>query len=267
MARESFALYTEHAEHIQALTDEQAGQLLKAIMSHASDIESPPSDAVAAMAYSFIRARMDRDAEREQEISDSRREAGKKGGRPRKANDNTEKQNKAKKANGFFAFSEKANESKEKQPENDQYILNNNKNIKEKENSRKGVREKEEISEPSSTSRDQTDYPYREIVDHLNAKAGTAYRATSEDTRKHIRGRFGDGYTLEDFFSVINKKVAEWKGTDMSKYLRPSTLFGPKFEAYLNQQEGEKSEKKNAFRNFEERDYDFSELQKKLINV
>jgi len=43
-----------------------------------------------------------------------------------------------------------------------------------------------------------------------------------------------DGYKLEDFQTVISKKCAEWKGTDMEKYLRPETLFGTKFESYLN---------------------------------
>jgi hypothetical protein len=42
------------------------------------------------------------------------------------------------------------------------------------------------------------------------------------------------GFSLSDFQTVIDKKVSEWKGTDMEQYLRPSTLFGTKFESYLN---------------------------------
>ena len=60
------------------------------------------------------------------------------------------------------------------------------------------------------------------------------YRASSAATQKHINARLAEGYTLEDFFTVIDKKCAEWKGTDMEKYLRPETLFGSKFENYLN---------------------------------
>lgn len=81
-------------------------------------------------------------------------------------------------------------------------------------------------------------YQYAEIIDYLNTKAGTSFRSRSTDSRKHIRARYADGFTTEDFKTVIDKKVAEWKGTDMAKYLRPSTLFGTKFESYLNQQEG-----------------------------
>jgi predicted phage replisome organizer/uncharacterized phage protein (TIGR02220 family) len=73
-----------------------------------------------------------------------------------------------------------------------------------------------------------------EIVSHLNEKAGTAYRAASKATQSHINARLSEGYSLEDFFAVIDKKCEEWKGTDMEKYLRPETLFGSKFENYLN---------------------------------
>ena len=78
-----------------------------------------------------------------------------------------------------------------------------------------------------------TDIKY--IVDYLNQKAGTKYRASTDATAKHIKARLNDDFNLEDFYTVIDKKVAEWKGTDMEKFLRPQTLFGTKFESYLNQ--------------------------------
>lgn len=87
----------------------------------------------------------------------------------------------------------------------------------------------------SSEDIEKPKYPYKEICDRLNEFAGTGFRDKSKDTRKLIKARFDDGYTLDDFFTVIEKKCAEWKGTDMEKYLRPSTLFGSKFESYLNQ--------------------------------
>lgn len=72
------------------------------------------------------------------------------------------------------------------------------------------------------------------VVEYLNKKAGTHYRANSKATARHIEARFNDGFTLQDFFAVIDKKVAEWKGGSMEQYLRPETLFGSKFEGYLN---------------------------------
>lgn len=75
---------------------------------------------------------------------------------------------------------------------------------------------------------------YENIIGRLNQRSGMKYRASSKATQGHINARLAEGYTEEDFFSVIDKKCAEWKGTDMEKYLRPETLFGNKFENYLN---------------------------------
>lgn len=75
----------------------------------------------------------------------------------------------------------------------------------------------------------------KDIVEYLNKKAGKKYRASSKDTQKHIRARLEDGYTVADFQTVIDKMCGKWKGDPkMEDYLRPSTLFGPKFEGYLN---------------------------------
>ena len=54
--------------------------------------------------------------------------------------------------------------------------------------------------------------------------------------------RLNEGYSLDDFKQVIEKKVNEWKGTEMEKYLRPETLFGTKFENYLNQKIAKKKQ-------------------------
>ena len=76
---------------------------------------------------------------------------------------------------------------------------------------------------------------YVEIIDYLNAKAGTRYRATTSSTRKHIKARIDEGFTVEDFKTVIDKKCSEWlNNSKMEQYLRPETLFGTKFEGYLN---------------------------------
>ena len=73
------------------------------------------------------------------------------------------------------------------------------------------------------------------VVSYLNDRASASFRPTSEKTKTLIRARLREGYTVEDFKKVIDNKVAEWSGTDMQKYLRPETLFGTKFESYLNQ--------------------------------
>jgi uncharacterized phage protein (TIGR02220 family) len=76
---------------------------------------------------------------------------------------------------------------------------------------------------------------YKSIVDYLNEKAGTNYRATTNKTQTCIHARFAEGFTIDDFKTVIDKKCADWIGdAKMAQYLRPETLFGTKFESYLN---------------------------------
>lgn len=81
-----------------------------------------------------------------------------------------------------------------------------------------------------------TTYPYRDVIDYLNQSTGKNYKSTTKKNQTVIRARSDEGFSLDDFKRVIDNKVAEWKGTKMEKYLRPETLFGTKFEGYLNQE-------------------------------
>lgn len=76
---------------------------------------------------------------------------------------------------------------------------------------------------------------YSLVIDYLNKKASTNYRASTKNTQSFINARVKEGYVVEDFKKVIDSKSREWLGTDFEKYLRPSTLFGTKFENYLNE--------------------------------
>ena len=77
---------------------------------------------------------------------------------------------------------------------------------------------------------------YISIVEYLNEKAGTKYKATTKKTQSCIRARLAEGFTEEDFKQVIDNKCAGWLGDEkMEKFLRPETLFSPKFEGYLNE--------------------------------
>ncbi|PHB87483.1 replication protein [Bacillus toyonensis] len=78
--------------------------------------------------------------------------------------------------------------------------------------------------------------PYQEIVDYLNMKAKTNYKHTSKKTQELIKARWQEGFGLTHFQQVIDIKTSQWiKNTEMSGYLRPITLFGTKFESYLNE--------------------------------
>lgn len=90
----------------------------------------------------------------------------------------------------------------------------------------------------SSNSKKETRAAATLAIEALNAKAGTKFKATSAATLLKVGARMAEGFKVADLLLVVEKKVAEWAGTEMEKYLRPETLFGPKFEGYLNQPAG-----------------------------
>ncbi|MCB6992410.1 conserved phage C-terminal domain-containing protein [bacterium 210820-DFI.6.37] len=101
-----------------------------------------------------------------------------------------------------------------------------NENIYENEN--ENINKKNKVGEMTTA-----------VVERLNLICGTRYKATSKKTRSLIEARMNEGFSYEDFETVIEKKAAEWSGTEYAKYLRPETLFGTKFEGYLNQKSPE----------------------------
>ena len=80
-----------------------------------------------------------------------------------------------------------------------------------------------------------------QIIKYLNKITGAKYKINTPETIKHINARLKEGFTLEDFKYVIEVKWNEWKGKftkdgkNMEDFMRPMTLFGTKFEGYLNQ--------------------------------
>lgn len=91
-------------------------------------------------------------------------------------------------------------------------------------------------SKKSKTTSKTELIPYYRVIKYLNAKAGTNYRATNKATQRLIKARFNEGMTTKDFKKVIDNKCNDWlKDPKMCEYLRPATLFGSKFESYLNQ--------------------------------
>jgi len=90
---------------------------------------------------------------------------------------------------------------------------------------------------------------YSEIIAYLNKKADRVYKPDTAKTRVLIKARLNENFTLEDFKRVIDNKVAEWKGDNgYDKYLRPETLFGTKFESYLNEKSIKKVKDNDYFR-------------------
>lgn len=147
----------------------------------------------------------------------SAQERGRKGGRPRKAESQakpevsesaaeSESQTKPEVfENGAFSKSEQEQEIEELSPNGD------------------------------SKKRDEFAERRRQVIAHLNAATGSHFKPNADVTRRHLDARLREGYAVEDCKRVVDTKAAQWLGTDMAKYLRPETLFGAKFEGYLNE--------------------------------
>jgi hypothetical protein len=87
-----------------------------------------------------------------------------------------------------------------------------------------------------------------EIIDFLNECTGKSYKATSKVATININARLKEGYTKDDFIKVISIKATKWLNTKFEDYLTPNTLFGNKFESYLNEKiNTEKTKQENAY--------------------
>ncbi len=73
------------------------------------------------------------------------------------------------------------------------------------------------------------------IIRHLNYMTGYQFRSNTAETKALIRARLKDGFTIDDFKEVVNIKAKQWLHDENYKYLRPKTLFGTKFEGYLQE--------------------------------
>lgn len=235
--RDSVVFYRSFYDAIRRLPAEQFKASALAILEYGLDEKEPDTDGIERTVFCMAKPQID--------ANNRRYENGTKGGRPKTKTNQTET---------------KDNLDKTK-PE-----------PKEKEKVKENVNDKDNNNMSSRTSPDRPVYPYKDVVDYLNLKARTAFRSTSKDTQKHIRARIDEGYTLEDFKRVIDVKVSQWGKEprsgekDMRGYLRPNTLFGTKFEGYLQEKpsctSGISVQDNN---NFERRAYDMGELERQLL--
>lgn len=95
---------------------------------------------------------------------------------------------------------------------------------------------KNDKNDKNDKNKDIYSQEYTEIITYLNEICGTNYKPTAAYIRRLIHARLDDGFTVEDFKTVIYKKAKQWRNDDrMCAFLRPQTLFGTKFESYLNE--------------------------------
>jgi len=86
------------------------------------------------------------------------------------------------------------------------------------------------------------------VIDFLNECTGKSFKPTSKVAIININARIKEGSTLDDFIKVISVKATKWLNTKFEDYLTPNTLFGNKFESYLNENIiVEKTKQDNAY--------------------
>lgn len=158
------------------------------------------------------------------ELSRKRSESGAKGGQKKQA-----KQELATKQNEDLLASKTASKSEAKA------VANGEANGVAKSKSNSKSNSKEDISSDISKKKGSDLSAITEIVDYLNQAANTSFKASSKNTQSLINARTREGFTVDDFKTVIDGRVKAWANDPkMSEYLRPQTLFGTKFESYLN---------------------------------
>ena len=228
-------MYTEYLKHVQKLSMEQRGELFTAILSYASGEEMPELDLATDMIFGVIQERIDRDTALYLEKIQKRVEAGKLGGRP-KANGFSEKHEKAKKANGFS----------EKQNNPDNEYVNDNDNVKENINT---------LADAKAL--------FERLWKMYPNKKG---KGQVSDTQKKRLLAIGETTLVKaiERYSLELQKDADWRKPQYG-----STFFNSGYVDYLdeNYSPGKDSERrKNSFNNFDQRQYNYDELERKLLN-
>ena len=191
------------------LTDEQFGRLMFALF----EIENggdPDVDDDIIMAFEFMALQKKIDRKKYDAMCERNRENGKKGGRPKKTEENPNK------ANGFF-----------ENPNDKIMIREDNDKIRE---------DNDKINETLNSSPSL-------VIDFLNTVTQSHYNVNDPYSVQLITDLIGRGYTVDDIKTVIRKKSADWLNDPVMRgYLRPSTLFGSKFSEYLAAPEPLKAE-------------------------
>lgn len=222
--KKGFLLYYDYRDHLNILTDEERGKLLMALLDYGATGEAPKLDGAALMAFSFITSQMDRDAERYAEKCKKRSEAGKQGGRPRKAkapddgaeeaNAPTDTEEKAKKPNAFFEKQTKA-----KKPDTETDTDTDTKKDTDTDTTSPLPPSKGGIGKTPSTPAEPVDAdktPYNVIVTlyHDRCKSYPKLRGLSDKRKKAIAARWKEyEHSLDTFRELFEK-------AESSKFLK-----------------------------------------------
>lgn len=223
--KDNFLLKKSHQEIFDELSKEEAGELIKGIFKYVNTGDSGLTGVMNAV-FIPIKKYIDENEKKYQSICERNRQNGLNGGRPKKEEETQEN------PTGYIGIE---NETLKTQVNNLEqnthisYITNHNSQNHKSNN------------QLSNSNLDTI----KNIVSYLNEKTKSKFKYTTKSTQTKINARLNEGYNLNDFIAVIDKKYDEWIGTEFEQYLCPDTLFGTKFEKYLNQKISKTNKKTN----------------------
>ena len=241
MQKSSFLIYHEYREPLELLTDEQRGRLLMALIDYSESGTVPELDGISMMAFSFIQKQMDRDSEKYENRCNSNRENGKKGGRPRKE----EKPNGLHKNPKNPSVSEKPNGLNEN-PKNPKKIKN---------------QDKEKDINKNIKCKADADALFERLWKLYPQKRGKG-RVSDANKRRLLDIGF------EELERAIDRYKADLALDTWRKPQNGSTFFNSGYVDYLdaNYEKPQNVSKQKTPGQLDcQRDYDFDDLEKKLM--
>lgn len=207
---EYFPCFHSYRRRTKNLTDQEVGRLFRALLEYSETGEAPELTGRESIAFDFIADDIDRARERYDDSC-------------RKNAENAKKRWSKEDTSEYERIQSYENDTVEYE------------RIRPRTNDAKAKAKAKEKAKEKKIDNALLAQAAAQIIGHLNEQTGANYRSESKATQAKIHARMAEGYTVEDFVAVIDKKCAEWlRDPKMQAYLRPETLFGTKFESYLN---------------------------------
>jgi uncharacterized phage protein (TIGR02220 family) len=203
--KDNFLVNLDDYQAVRNFSNEDAGKLFHTICRYSLGEEIGDLEDKIQVAFNFFKNRLDKNRKNWEKTRNERIKSGTLGGLAKQANANFAKQNKQTVAN--VAVSDNVNVC-------DSVSVNDNK----------------KKASPS----DEIMTILKDLNNRIKSKKG--FSPLAQCNQNLIKARMSEGFTVENFITVNEKKVKQWlHDPEMSKYLRPVTLYGNKFDGYLNE--------------------------------
>ena len=212
--KDNFLVNLDDYQAVRNFSNEDAGKLFHTICRYSLGEEIGDLEDKIQVAFNFFKNRLDKNRKNWEKTRNERIKSGTLGGLAKQANANFAKQNKQTVANLPVNVSDSVSDSVSVNDINDSVSVN-------------------DIKKKASPLGDIT-----HILEDLNnrIKSKKGFSPLAQCNQNLIKARMSEGFTVENFITVNEKKVKQWlHDPEMSKYLRPATLYGNKFDGYLNE--------------------------------